>query len=62
MSCGVGRTLGLDMMLLWLWLWLATIALIRPLAWEHPYAMGAALKKTARQKKKRFIVYPAFSS
>ena len=40
-----------DLMLLRLWLWrrLATAALIQPLAWEPPYAMGAALK---RQKKK----------
>ena len=26
---------------------------IRPLAWEPPYAMGAALKETKRQKKKK---------
>ena len=32
----------------WLWLWcrLAAAALIRPLAWEPPCAMGVALKKT----------------
>ena len=30
----------------WLWLWCrpAAVALIRPLAWELPYAMGVALK------------------
>ena len=39
-----------DSALLWLWCRPAAVALIQPLAWEHPYAMGAALK---RQKKKR---------
>ena len=38
--------------LVWLWLWhrLAAVAAIRPLAWEPPYAAGAALK--AQDKKK----------
>ena len=49
MSCGVGRRHGSDPVLLWLWLWLAATSLIRPLAWEPPYAMGVTLK---RQKKK----------
>ena len=39
-----------DLALLWLWHRLAATALIRPLAWEPLYAMGAALK---RQKKKK---------
>ena len=39
-------------MLLWLWCRLAAIARIRPLAWEPPYAMGAAQEKAKRQKKK----------
>ena len=53
-SCGVGHRCGSDLALLWLWLWLAAIALIRPLAWEPPYATGAALEKAKRppQKKK----------
>ena len=34
-----------DLALLWLWCRLATTALIRPLAWEPPYAADAALKK-----------------
>ena len=38
-----------DMVLLWLWHRLAAVALIRPLAWEPPYAEGVALK---RQKDK----------
>ena len=37
--------------LLWLWRRQAAIALIRPLAWEPPYAVGAALEKAKRQKK-----------
>ena len=44
-SCGVGCRLGLDPALLWLWCRPAAAALIRPLAWEPPYAMGAAPKK-----------------
>ena len=34
-----------DPALLWLWCRPAAVALIRPLAWEAPYATGAALKK-----------------
>ena len=34
-----------DLALLWLWRRLAVVALIWPLAWELPYAVGAALKK-----------------
>ena len=44
MSYDVGRRCGLDPTLLWLWLWLAAAAPIQPLAWELPYAAGAALK------------------
>ena len=39
--------------LLWFWCRPAAIALIRPLAWEPPYAMRMALEKTKRQKKKK---------
>ena len=45
MSCGVGHRHGSDLALLWLWHRPAAVALIGPLAWEHPYAVGAALKK-----------------
>ena len=38
MSCGAGRRHGLDPELLWLWGGPAAAALIRPLAWEPPYA------------------------
>ena len=53
MSCGVGRRHILDPTLLWLWNRPADTALIVPLAWEPPYAMGEALKKDKRQKKKK---------
>ena len=45
MSCGVGRRRGLDPTLLWLRRSPVATALIRPLAWESPYAPGVALKK-----------------
>ena len=50
MSCGVDHRCSLDPRLLWLCCRLAAVAPIRPLAWEPPYAAGAALKK--RKKKK----------
>jgi len=52
MSCGVGRRCGLDPVLWWLWHRLAATALIRPLAWEPPYAVGAALEKGKKTKNK----------
>ena len=52
MSCGTGRRCGLHPMLLWQWYRPAPVALIRPLAWESPYAAGAALKKKPKNKKK----------
>ena len=53
MSCGVGCRHGWDPVLLWLWRRPAAMALIRPLAWEPPYAAGAALEKAKRKKKKK---------
>ena len=44
MSCSVGHRCGSDPALLWLWHRLAAVALIRPLAWEPPYAASVALK------------------
>ena len=44
MSCSVGFRWSLDPALLWLLCRLAATALIGPLAWEPPYATGAALK------------------
>ena len=45
MSCGVGSRRGLDLALLWLWCRPAAVTLIRPLAWEPPYAADVALKR-----------------
>ena len=45
-SCGAGCRHGSDPELLWLWCRPAAIAPIKPLAWESPYAVGAALEKT----------------
>ena len=42
MSCGVGRRLGSDPMLLWLWRRPVATAPNLPLAWEPPYAAGTA--------------------
>ena len=53
MSCGVGHRHGSDSALLWLWCRPAATALIRPLAWETPYAMGAAPKRQKKKKKKK---------
>ena len=39
-----GHRGSLDLVLLWLWRMPAATALIRPLAWELPHAMSAALK------------------
>ena len=50
MSCGVGHRCSLDSELLWLWCRLAAVALIGPLAWEPPYAVGAALKSKKKKK------------
>ena len=54
MSCGVACKHGSDLALLWLWHRLAAIALMQPLAWEPPYAMGVALN---RQKIKFILFY-----
>ena len=55
MSCGVGRRHGSDLALLWLWHRLAAIALIRSLAWEPPYAAGAALKGQNTKKQTKIL-------
>ena len=52
MSCGVGRRRGSDPALLWLWHRLVDAAL-RPLAWEPPYAAGAALKRQKNKNKSK---------
>ena len=55
MSCGVGHRRGSGPALLWLWRRLVTTAPIGPLAWEHPYATGAAQEMAKRQKKKIYM-------
>ena len=42
-----------DPALLWLWCRPAATALIQPLAWESPHAVGAALKKPKQTTKKQ---------
>ena len=49
-SCGVVRRQGLDLRL-WLWLRRAATAPIGPLAWEPPYATGAAPKRQETKTK-----------
>ena len=41
----MGHRCSSDPTLLWLWGRLAVTAPIQPLAWEFPYAVGAALKE-----------------
>ena len=55
-SCGVVRRRGSDPELLWLWCRPAATALIGPLAWEPPYAAGAALKFQKNPKKKKIQI------
>ena len=50
MSCGVDCRCGSDPTLQWLWCRPLAAALIRPLAWEPPYATEAALEMAKRQK------------
>ena len=52
MSCGVSRRRGLDLALLWLWCRPVATALIRPLAWEPPYAVGSGPRKGKKTKNK----------
>ena len=61
MSYGVGLRGSSDLALLWLWCRPSAAAPIGPLAWEPPYAVGAALK----QNKQNFFLkqyYLHFSS
>ena len=53
----VGPRHGLYSVLLWLWCRLAAAAPIRPLAWELPYATGAALKSKKYNKKRKLKTY-----
>ena len=59
MSCGVGQRHGSDLALLWL---CRVAALLWPITWELPYAMGsAALKRQNKQTKNKYTnksIYP----
>ena len=57
MSCGIGQRHSSDMA--WLWCGQAGAAPIRPLAWEFPHAVSAALKK---KKKGKIEIKKNFSS
>ena len=59
MNCGIGLRCGWYPALLWLWCRLAAIALIRPLAWEPPYAAGAALKNNNNNSNNKMYPSPA---
>ena len=52
MSRSVGHRRCWDPALLWLWCRPAATAPIQPLAWELPYALGAAPKSQKKKKKK----------
>ena len=54
MSPGVSHRRGLDLALLWLWRRPAAVVPIRPLAWEPPYAVGAALKDKKKKSRDMF--------
>ena len=56
MSCGIGRRCGLDPVLLWPWHRTATAALIQSLAWEPPYAAGAALKRQEKKIRNKYFL------
>ena len=61
MSCGGGRRLGSDPVLLRLWHRLAATAPIQPLARELPDAQGVALKKRPGKKKKNNLNFPSIA-
>ena len=56
MSCGVGCRRGSDPALLWLWRRPVATTPIQPLAWEPPYAAGAA-QEIAKSQKKKILLY-----
>ena len=53
LSCVVGHRCSSDPTWLWLWCRPVAVALIRPLAWELPYATGVVLKSKKKKKKKK---------
>ena len=62
MSCGADCRRGSDPALLWLWYRTAATALIRPIAWEPRYAVGAVqemAKKTKEKKTNKLMPFAA---
>ena len=58
MNCGIGHRCGSDLALLWLWCRLvASAPLQQPVPWEPPYAVGVALKRQKKKKKKMLPLY-----
>ena len=55
--CGIGCRRGSNPALLWLWPRPVATAPIRPLAWEPPYAVGAALKRQKHKTKQKCNSY-----
>ena len=55
--CGVGHRCGLDPVLLWLWCRSAAAALILPLAWEFPYAMGMPPLPPKKQRHSSLVIF-----
>ena len=53
MNCGVDPRRSWDPELPWLWHRPGSTALIRPLAWEPPYATGSSPRKGKKTKKKK---------
>ena len=53
MSCGVGHRHGSDLAAVAV----TAVAPVRPLAWESPYAAGAALKEKEKEKKIYIYMY-----
>ena len=51
---GLAQWVG-DPVSLWLWYRLVATALIGPLAWELPHAVGVALERQKKKKKKESI-------
>ena len=51
---------GSDPALLWLWCRPPATAPLRPLAWEPPYASGAAQEMAKRQRKKEYFLKVPF--
>ena len=62
MSCGVGHRHSLDLAFLWLWHRPAVAGPIRPLTWELPYALGAALKRKRKRNRWRLQIRKEFRS